>query len=154
MLQPLKVHGKACPFNEKNCYDEILASDAFDDFLKTHTTLPVCVMHHDRKPVGTWTKLEKRADGLYVEGEIYDPIAQELVKEGIFPELSVSFKALDHSPETFTEARLNAFRAEGKPEAQIRKAHSLPCVTTHKARLAEISLVDHGAYDGTYLTLD
>jgi HK97 family phage prohead protease len=150
----IAVKGFAMPYDVANSYNEIIRHGAFTKWLGKFNAsgrkLPMGFMHE--RGVGHWTKIEDRPEGLYVEGEITHPAAIEFFKDGRTRELSISFMQAKDADGTrrMSRERIESFKADGfsDPPPNIR-AVELDDVT--EAGLAEISLVDRGAFRGTHV---
>jgi phage head maturation protease len=147
-MTPIKVYGFALPYGERNSYNEILPRGALDKWLAKHSSVPMGFEHLG--PCGRWTKLTNTPEGLFCEGEITDPRAAKAFREGYVPELSISFRQAP-GPDglrTYSRERMNSYVQQfGRgPVANV-----VDCNVVREAGLAEISLVNRGAFNGTYV---
>lgn len=155
----VKITGFAVPFGKPNSYNETLAPGALDAFVerveRKGAKLPMGFMHELH--AGTWDKLTVKPNGLYVEGRITEPqvIAYlDKATHGTFTgELSITFRPRDiHThPLKETHERFNS-RPLWEQVHAPRDLELKDEVTTDEAVLTEISLVDRGAFKGTYFT--
>lgn len=152
MGEPMHVKGFAMPYNKANSYNEIVRHGAFTKFLERlgDRPLPMGFMHDG--PCGYWTKIEDRPDGLYCEGFVTHPAAKKYFRNGTLGELSISFEQASDPDghKRFSSKRIEDFHARGlrgKP-SWVREVWQDEVT---EADLAEISLVDRGAFDGTWV---
>src|SRR6185503_16918967 len=103
-MRGLKVRGLACPYDSRNCYDEMMAPGAFDAFLQAHggvraadgqieaddMELPMHFMHEGRQ-IGTWERLWTTSEGLWCEGFVTDPMVALLIETEQCAQLSVTW---------------------------------------------------------------
>lgn len=151
-----KVYGFACPWNEYNSYKELMRPGAFKRFIDNlgDEPLPMRVCHEPYH-VGWWTRLREGSEGLFCEGMIQEPNAAQAFKEGLLPELSIAWRFPDHKVDNLemktTRIRYNS---AGERYRYVFDSHGLPVVESQKideAILGEISLVDDGAFKGTWV---
>lgn len=125
----IRVHAFAAPFNSANAYNETLLPGAFTDFLKYNKKkIPMYINHDESRRVGWWTHARQDSRGLFVDGIVEDPAAEAYVRAGGVRQVSIG--AL-------------------QPRTHRRKPTPM---FIEKAALYEVSLVDRGAYNGTWLT--
>lgn len=93
--------GWASKFNGIDSYNDTIVTGAFGETLN-HRSDPVAMlwMHDPKTPIGQWTKLEEKSEGLWVEGELcldhsVASDAYSLLKEGIVSGLSIGFSVKD-----------------------------------------------------------
>jgi HK97 family phage prohead protease len=98
--------GVASDFQTVDAYGEIVAPGAFTDSLERHKaqgTSPVMLLHHDSsRPVGNWTQLHEREDGLHVEGKLLMDVrdgaeAYSLLKARALTGLSIGYRVEEKS---------------------------------------------------------
>jgi hypothetical protein len=104
-------------------------------------------------PCGHWDSLKETREGLWVDGRITDPTYVSLVEHTReFRQMSITY-GLPTTNRVETLERLNSrppwMRAKHSERFKI-----LPRIEVPEAFLAEISIVDEGAFPGTYLTVD
>lgn len=149
----LKIEGFAVPFGIENSWNETLAPDALDAFLEKQGNKPLNMGFMHEQKIGRWTKLEKRDGGLYVEGVVTLPAAERFIRaNGMEGELSVTVRNNIDNPtliEASNKRMQENLRRLGRPPAFV-KLHSVEHMHVAKADLTEISLVDHGAFPGTW----
>lgn len=56
-------------------------------------SIPMLYEHNARRPIGRWTSFTETAVGMFVRGEIIDPVMQRHVLDGAITGLSVGFRA-------------------------------------------------------------
>jgi hypothetical protein len=126
---------------------------AFDKFLRNHKRVPMKFMHEI--PCGVWDSLKETDRGLEVSGLVTDPTFARLVTDtSEFRELSISFR---DPARLRTPLRINSYGIDLPPpllelEAAAQGYRVVEHQTVPVAGLAEISIVDSGAFPGTYLT--
>lgn len=138
----MKLEAKVCPWNEPNSYGEIMQKGTFARFLAAHPMVPMLIMHSGR-PVGMWTDIEERDDGMWANG--ISPADPTKAMLDAVPELSISWRSDDG---IMTERRFEDFKRCG-----VYVPRHAKIVTEHAPRnagLGEISLVDKGSFDGTF----
>lgn len=149
----LRVHGLACPWNIYNSYNELMRPGAFKRFIaaRNRKPLPMRLLHED--VVGEWKELVEGSDGLYASGVIRDPAAAYGYELGEFPELSIAWRF--HDENLSKDLRVSKLRLNSKSawDRAVYEEMNVPVVNrleVDEAVIGEISLVDHGAFDGTW----
>ena len=149
----LHIFGRACPYNVENSYRETIAPGAFAEFLKYDLKgerLPMCFMHEEQ--CGWWSEFKEGDDGLWVRGVIQGDRACALVLSGEIPELSITFSDMDDNYVLTRNRVLDKMSIIGEPpppEFSIVERR-----VTKRAELAEISIVDLGAFPGTRFKIE
>ena len=154
-MTPLRISGLACPWNKSNSYNELIRPGAFSAYLREHSHIPMKFMHE--VPCGVWDSVKETDRGLVVSGLITNPTFARLVTDTReFRELSISYNDTD---KLRTPLRINSYGiALPLPLMELEAASQGYRVVDHqnvaRAGLDEISIVDSGAFPGTYLTID
>lgn len=109
-----EIKGYASVFNNIDAARDIVMPGAFKKtlhFWKHKKKWPKMLWNHEAaNPIGTWTKMEETAHGLYVEGKILLDIQRgqevhSLLKSGAIEGLSIGYRVQesDYDPKTRTK---------------------------------------------------
>lgn len=131
-----EISGIAWPFGSADAAGDIIHPGSFGVITGP---VPILWQHRSDEPIGDWTSIEEKADGLHVVGRLeieHSPRAREahaFLKRGTVRGLSIGFRL----------ERKAAPRSFG-PGRDITAAHGL--------RLAEISIVTRPSHPGARVT--
>lgn len=136
-----RITGLASPFGgEPDAYGDVVAPGAFAASLRKHIaegTAPAMLWAHDQaRPIGTWERLEERADGLHVEGQLALATKDgaesfEHLKAGAVTGLSIGFVVAPKGAD---------YTATGRLLKEVDLAE-ISLVTIPAARAARVSAV-------------
>jgi hypothetical protein len=132
----LRIEGFAAPYRKPNSYNETFATRAFAGKLRPCKML----LMHDI-PVGVWDEAWEDYAGIWVRGRLIIPYACENVDAILreLPEMSVSWRAFRGS-------------AKARNTREFEDSLNKPVVIGpgDNNGIAEVSLVDRGAFTGTW----
>lgn len=91
------IEGLAAGIGNQDSVGDVIAVGAFRKSLAKSSSLPMLLHHDIKRPIGVWTDLSERAEGLYAKGQIVMGAhdgreAHALVKAGALRGLSIGFR--------------------------------------------------------------
>jgi HK97 family phage prohead protease len=108
------VEGYGSVFGVRDNYDDVIASGAFAETLKSHRsegTMPAMLWQHDaNEPIGVWTEMVEDSKGLLIKGKLAldttrGKEAHALLKMGALNGLSIGFMSKQWAYDRETEVR-------------------------------------------------
>lgn len=154
-MRGLQVHGLACPWNVYNSYRELMKPGAFKRFIASLHGEPLKMKMKHRRSAGYWTNLMEGSDGLFCSGVITDPAVAEIFERGDLPELSIAWRfadeKIDRGDVRATRLRFNSHHPVEQILFEMVGAQIVDHSEIDEASLGEISIVDEGAFGGTWV---
>lgn len=87
----MRISGYASRFGEVDAGGDVVRKGAFAASLLERRR-PIPMLSDHSRPVGKWTRAVEDGTGLHVEGRVFDPALQRLIKQGRTRGLSIGFR--------------------------------------------------------------